>query len=407
MPQQNQNGGVAITTPAIAHERDTCENSVPCLDCARLPEESECLNCGDNYLRYPLVARVQNPNLWTNPNHCSEECRECSRECGDCGYNPCECDSDDDFRLGRVERMYFGGNSEEYQSRNHGRIVRSVRVFSAELECYYPDGDSMREVASKLPRGIGIASDGSLEQNGVEFQTPKLKGAKGEEVLSKVCKTLQSNGFTVDSRAGLHIHLDGRGLLPKTRTTVEPIALKQLWGFYHAFDDVILSFLPQSRRSNSFCRPTKRSAKLEEIVACKTLEQLEQLWYKTRNAYSIKSAKAHKFHDSRYGGLNLHCLLSDGHLEIRFHSGTLRPRRVLEWTNLHQRIADLAAQKKLSAVLEINTAVPATLADQTKTFFVLLGLSASSRKYFEGRQKAFSGTTRNGEEDAVLVAERA
>lgn len=309
--------------------------------------------------------------------------------CGDCEnyLDDCECSSYFE------ERLYSEENLPQYQSRSQGKYIKSTRIFSAEIECYYRHGGALK-VLDSIPEGIGATRDGSLESRGIEFQTPKLKGGQGEKQLRALCETLRDHKFYVDRTTGLHIHLDGRGLLTRDPRNGEPTALKQLWYFYSAFDDVLLSFLPKSRRTNRFCRPTKETARLSAIAAARTVRDLEEIWYRETSPHSINYRKDHKYDDSRYAGLNLHSLFSSKHVEIRFHGGTLNAVKILEWTHLHQTILDLAAKRQLPTE-RTNEARALSLASQTQLFFNMLGLPEHSRKYFLQRQKTFAESLKN------------
>lgn len=351
-----------------------------------------------------LVACIDCGNVQRWAEMCGWNCNSCfhgeeERSCGDCDSSPCECD-ENFFE----ERAYSTDDLPQFQSTKPGKYIKSKRIFSAEIECYYPNGKALRAL-SEIPRAVGMSGDGSLNSQGIELQTPKLQGANGEALIMSICKTLQGADFTVDKTTGLHIHLDGKGLLPRSRTATEPLALKQLWAFYHLFDKVMLSFLPQSRRDNRFCHPVTQSANMLYIVNAKNLTQLEEAWYKDSRPWQIKSRKAHKYDNSRYCGLNLHSLFASRHVEIRFHGGTLNPTKILEWANLHQTILDLASAKKL----DIRTASEAeglSLRGQTQLFFNMLGLSEKSRRYFLRRQELFTASTESEDvSDTALLAE--
>lgn len=305
--------------------------------------------------------------------------------------NECEdCHNNDDYdheSASPRERLYSNATLPKFQSDDKGKIISSPRIFSAELEAYCPDSNAMRNVERDLAKEVGITSDGSLSDNGVEFQTPLLRGANGEQAIRDICKVLNDNAFTVDKTTGLHIHLDGKGLLPRTLTTTHPIALKQLWQFYIVFDEVMLSFLPTSRRNNQFCRSMKDTARYTAVGNALNQRDIETLWYKMTNPRSLSSAKSHQKHSSRYHGVNLHILLADKHLEIRFHSGTINATKILEWTALHQRICDMATNNIL-VTAETMLALP--LEQKTKMFFAILKLPARAQKYFERRQAQFA-----------------
>lgn len=299
-------------------------------------------------------------------------------------------------------RDYSTADHAQHQSTDAGKYVTSPRVFSAEVECYYPNRETLREVADALPDTIGISEDGSLSGgSGVEFQTPKLKGKAGEDTILGLCKALNDNGFSIERSAGLHLHLDGAGLMPKTRTTHYPTAIVALWTFYLVFEDVFLSFLPPSRRRNQYCTLIKSQFHAKEIQTCRTLVELEKLWYRTANRNDIKNRKGNKYDSSRYVGINLHSLFSNNHLEVRYHSGTLNAGKILEWVNLHQTVLDKAADGRLWGMPEVQS-LPA-LADKTALFFKVLELPDRAEKYFRDRQAMFSNIEQDANESALVT----
>lgn len=369
-----------------------------------------CRDCGDTNSEGREVELIErNGRHFCITCHDERYMREC-RGCGDsvdvddmiegyyCSDSCYEDENSDSEDTGNVERG-FNTESTRHQSASAGATyIESDRKFSAEIECFYPDYETLEEVASVLPREVGISGDGSLGSNGIEFQTPILKGKAGEDLIIHACKTLGRAGFEVTRQAGLHIHLDGAGLNPRTRTRHNPQSLKALWAFYIGFEDVLLSFLPPSRRGNQYCRLVKNAFHLSEIEQAETLEKLEQVWYRAKQRQAIKSRKSDKYDSSRYFGVNLHSLFANGHLEIRYHSGTLNAEKILYWVRLHQAIMDKAGG--LWGYAMKAQATP-NLADKTKLFFEALELGESAQKYLLERQKTFTSIAKDNDETVL------
>jgi hypothetical protein len=360
--------------------RNYCE---PCHD----EEFRECDNCGDTTRRDDIIESDDDML-----------CGQCNRD----------RENQNDFDDDRIpERQYSLSDLPEFQSEEAGKFISSQRIFSAEIECYYNNSSDIHEVANDLSRAIGISHDGSLDNNGVELQTPKLRGKKGEQAILKICKALTDNGHYVNRTTGLHIHLDGQGLMPPSRTTSYPREIIGLWSFYVIFEDVFLSFLPRSRRRNRYCALVHSDFHVKEIRNCETLEALEKLWYRTANRNEIATRKSDKYDSSRYMGVNLHSLFASNHLEIRYHSGTLNPVKILEWVNVHQRILDLAAgyqnPENYQDILEASktASYEPTLEGKTEMFFDILSLDESSRTYFKSRQAMFGERHEDKGEEAV------
>jgi len=272
-----------------------------------------------------------------------------------------------------------------------GKNVDSKRIWSAEIECITPRGDfSESAFGRSIPKEIGISGDGSLSSGGIEIQTPMLQGEKGESLLKHLCKRLKETGFTTDISCGMHIHLDkGSVLIPSNPISQEPNALKNLWGFLLAFEDAILSVLPPSRRTNRYCRKMRKYFHLQEIRNCSSLDGLEKVWYRCISRMEIENRKSGKYDDSRYTGFNFHSLFGHGHLEIRYHSGTISYKKITEWANLFCKIMDWADQPGASWSLIEQADEMLDVADKRKFMYQVLGISAESQAYFESRAAHF------------------
>ncbi len=121
--------------------------------------------------------------------------------------------------------------------------------------------------------------------------------------------------------------------------------LLTLFLFYILYNRVFLGMLPYSRRfGNSYCMPISDTYTPEEILACKTQEDFESLWYKARDAGTVAQCKAEHYNDSRYQDVNFHSLFNrHGTVEIRSHGATIDSSKILLWTALHQLVLDSVA----------------------------------------------------------------
>lgn len=311
------------------------------------------------------------------------------RGCDEVTRNEENCEScEDEGNL--PDRDYNDGD--EY-------TIQSARAYSCEIECYYPSMRVMREVAEEIPREIGITSDASLDDRGVEFNTPKLSGAKGEKLLRNFTNTLVENGFKVNTSCGLHVHLDGSDFT-RTRYSIQKLMI-----FYLVYEDVIMSFLPISRRDNRYCLPLTEFYHLNEIKNATSIESLEKIWYREQSKESIEHRKKDRHDSSRYAGINFHSLLANGHLEIRYHSGTINFEKIFNWIKLNVLIMDKIiasvkntdvyggdrVQSKLSLTPLLKTKFTLGLPEKTKLFFEALNVPEDMQEYFLKRQKEFAG----------------
>ena len=119
-------------------------------------------------------------------------------------------------------------------------------------------------------------------------------------------------------------------------------SLKNILYAYTVFDDVFQMLVPSDRReANRFCKKLSTRIAPYEIQQCKTMEDLETLWYRAKTKTAINTKKNTKYDESRYYLANFHSLFAKYNtIEIRLHEGTLNEKVVLYWIAIHQHIID-------------------------------------------------------------------
>lgn len=321
---------------------------VLCFDCYQ-DHAFPCIECQDVY---PISSRDNDQNI-----------------CNRCRNQYTERDQ-------RVNRLY--------RSEEKGVIITSTRPFGVEIETQYHNDIKAQEVKDNLPAGIQWGSDGSIRGHGVELRTPILSGKSGEDVITALCSLIKPKSFTVDSSCGYHLHID---VLDAKNDKLRHF--KNVWLFYMAFEDVLLSFLPKSRRNNNYCLPLRTDYHYKEIKDAQIIEDLEKIWYRVPEKKDLKNEKNERKHHSRRRGINLHTMFAFNHIEIRFHSGTINARKILEWANLHLTIIDgiFKGDIDVGRLNYMNNQTDIT--DKTENFFAMVGLPKSSRAYFIARQELF------------------
>lgn len=272
-----------------------------------------------------------------------------------------------------------------------GKIIKSTRLFSFEIEAAIDNPSYVHLLGSSLPQEAGMSGDSSIRGTnfGVEVQSPRLQGQMGEDFTTRVTAVFKASKATVNESCGMHVHLDGVGILPQSRSQ-PPNALKDLWKAHLIFEDVLFSFLPFNRRTNRYCRPLRDYFKVSEIELIETVFDAEKLWYKQQDYDSIRSEKQHHHHASRYFGVNFHSLFSGGHLELRHHSGTINAKKILQWANLHALIMDAAVNREFSADFLSEAQATTSLKDKTQMLFDRIHLAPASQAFFLQRQAKFS-----------------
>lgn len=343
-------------------------NKLVCKDCY-----NEYTECGCGYIYYN-----ENAN-WCEP--CNTEMCEGCYERHNCEDNQ---NSSDNF----TARKYT--NSKTLLSSETGSIIKSPRKFGIELEFYYPR-ETANDIIEALPIEIGVTDDGSLESCGMEIQTPIASGLAGEKLVKTACRILNTANCRVNGDCGFHLHLDASDLIPadENNSPSGEFHLNALMAFYLVFEDVILSFLPESRRKNRYCKPLKLNYYLQELMNAWSQKSVERLWYRVKEDDTIADIKKDHHHPTRYSGINFHSLFCDNNLEIRYHSGTLNADKILNWIALHQLILDYI--KKIDYQIIVNKApYILELKEKTKLFFELIHAPAQLKKFYHDRIKNFS-----------------
>jgi len=173
------------------------------------------------------------------------------------------------------------------------------------------------------------------------------------------------------------------------------LRVKTLLYLFSVYNDIFMSMLPESRRTNVFCQGLTSSFAPNQIETIRTYTELENSWYKTNTAYESDQSKGTHYDNSRYYNVNLHPLFSNGtSIEIRSHSGTMRANKVLLWASFHQTLLD----NIVSGTITIDKMRPATLLfnlnEKIDHFLRVVKPSASLQKYMLQRIAHFTNNNK-------------
>lgn len=284
-----------------------------------------------------------------------------------------------------------------------GDTVKSLRLWSCEIEHYSTADSKSRQLLDSMPTGFKYSGDGSLTsvgsgkhngryyERGIEIQTALFGGKKGEKTIRAFCKKLQAVGSAVDRTCGLHIHIDTADIR-KLPNEEQATVVKKIMAFHLLWEPTLLSFLPANRRNNRYCRFLVADYSLEALKRCTLLEEVAEFWYRDNFRSALLRAR-NRSDQTRYYGVNLHCFFSRDNLEIRHHSGTLNAQKILEWVNLHTRILDYCMQSEvtLSGIEDAAMAVKGlSVSQKIESLCTLLGISADSIEYLQARAAKFN-----------------
>lgn len=361
-----------------------------------MDEEQRCADCGDTGARNESPNGIVCDRCFENYTTC-EDCRNVchldnsyttpsGRICSDCydnGYECCEncavaCRELSENNLcenceNRPRLREVNLTNTKYQSEKSGKTIKSLRSFGVELELDAGNRKNATKICRELPKEFGVGRDGSVRGSSpMEIRTPILRGAAGEQAIKNACRVLKIG--SVNHTCGLHIHLE------TTEIKNDFWKEKSLMLFYLIFDEVIMAMLPSYRRNNHYAKGLKNDFSIGDLLKLEKREQLEQYWYKRAQ---VDKCKAEEKHNSRYYGINFHCLMSERYqtLEIRYHQPTLNAAKILNWIALHQAIMD---QARILDNLGRFTRL-LFLDDKINAFFSLLPLPVKLENYYRQR----------------------
>ena len=170
-----------------------------------------------------------------------------------------------------------------------------------------------------------IAYDSSIHGNNTfELVSPILTGEAGLREVEKVCKVLNECGAKVNKSCGTHVHMDARNM---------PLQQwKRIYKNYIRLENVIDSFMPISRRDNTYCHSFNNIYNLENrIEAATNLTDIASIF--SRNRY-------YKINPMSYSAHNT--------CEFRQHSGTVEYLKISNWIKFLNNLIDFSANNVIT-----------------------------------------------------------
>lgn len=271
------------------HFCTTCRVSVftPCEVCQQLCWINECTSFAVDNVRH---------------NTCSEDCcNEISQRCDDCGGRHMT-----PFTLCPTK---YPPIPTDYK-----KCYLPNRVFGLELET---------NVSHLPPVGWKSVTDGSIR--GLEYLSGPILGEDAIKLVESGCTHLNQNGPCIDEKCGFHLHINARD-----KTEDQLIKFIRVC---HKYENDFKMMVPKRRRNMKYCRDLPSSFNTTSSIEDCLYNLDSGLSTETRNRH-LTSFKRNKYHDSRYYWVNLHSYYYRGTVEIRLHSGTALPEKILRWTEM-------------------------------------------------------------------------
>ena len=181
---------------------------------------------------------------------------------------------------------------------------------SIEFEVIFKDEKALTEFAAgvrgmKLTQFVHVKTDGSLRRNdgdsvGVCREVTLAYCSGNERAVYDLCSVLKGKVY-VNKSCGTHVHFDMRHLgIPEVNLYAKRLA---------RCVPALRTLLPKSRRSSEYCANTINTLDTDGKVA-----------------------------GPRYSFINLHAYTKHKTIEIRGHSGTINPDKILNWIKLCEKV---------------------------------------------------------------------
>lgn len=204
--------------------------------------------------------------------------------------------------------------------------IKSRRSFGVEIEVCQPK--KMRPMPEKIKINWTSKRDASLPELGVELASTILYGDEGLKTIADLCNYARSHSWSVDTRAGLHLHV---GVPDENYETLGAVALG-----YHMTYDMWCSFVAPSRQRCKYCRKNSFSSKTLSLMPG------SDIIHRFLNDPSIEGRRC---------WVNWHSYTTHNTVEIRLHHGSLDYTKISNWVIANTRFVDWCLKQGSAAAV--------------------------------------------------------
>ncbi|MFA6023518.1 MAG: amidoligase family protein [Candidatus Pacearchaeota archaeon] len=311
---------------------------IECSDCGEMCEKANA-----HFLENDVICENCFDDNYRTCNDCNEIIHLDDTHYGNNDYPYCEhCyfenghDDNNDDDICYISNSFKKLKSKTFKENKYRRLM------GVELETSVNDFDNQFNKET-LSENWSIVSDGSID-NSAEFVSCAMGGDTFNNEIFNLCKKIKDYGYSVNSSCGFHLHINAK--------KSDVAFLKNILLIYSKYEKYLFYMLPKSRTDNHYCKQIDISE--HSILSISNLKELKSTYYNTQNQNVIKSIIKTKYDDKRYYGLNLHSFFYRGTIEIRYHSGTLNTKKIINWSQIHLRLFDIAKKKNSFEILEMK-----------------------------------------------------
>lgn len=235
-------------------------------------------------------------------------------------------------------------------------------------------------------RNLSMAGSGSVNVYGYEFKTQPIEISKLEKVLYPLMFTLYEFGDVISDRSSIHCHVGFANNFRMLKSLLvimlhlEPV-LYRLGGMGGLFRGHL--------NNAAYCRPllnscvvpiaqmshTKQFAHIINGLAARDAANISDFWAAFGLDYSQSSQ--HKYHASRYSGMNFFALYSHGTAEWRYFNKSFDVPLVISITKLMRAIVEtssLLSRRELGRFDVIDSSKEISVNDAEGTLGMLLAM---------------------------------
>ena len=356
----------------------SCEDNIPFEDSFADPNDNTiCQFCYDDNSTYycqdcfnDIAFSCYNCSEYYHQDN-SNYCEPCENDyCEDC-YSNHGCDSQEGFQTQELE--FITGKK--------SKTITVNRFVGVEIEAENGTGTELN-----LPITFGIVSDDSLNNSGVEVVTPPSSQSALVSNIKLACKELKNANFEATTSTGLHVHIDLRDIKDNY------IKLSRILRTFYAIEDVMFAMLPASRLTSIYCIPLRNNYKFYDFYGRQITKEFDNKIYQEIDKKRVSDRKTNRYDSKRYASCNFHSTFYRGTLEVRSHSGTHNPTKILKWCELLLKIADWSINHYNHSTIEQLLALDASntsLKKKTHKMQQVFGFSKTIEKYINARVAEF------------------
>jgi hypothetical protein len=290
--------------------------------------------------------------------------------------------------------------SKRFYSKTEGKVIKSDLLTGVEFEVIGKNKECLRKNLYKLGRKVGLDHDHSIQQFylNTEVVTPPASGRKLENLIVLTSDALAKDGFIVNDRCGLHIHID---LFNKFgHININPDFYKSLLAEYILWEPIFYRLVPVARGSNANIKTIEdKYVQYFNSPGYVAQRKFSKIWYQTDDERSVTQRRNAKRDKTKYYWANFHSLLRKEGLEIRLMEGSVNANEILMWTKFNHDFINRVSKEQNSYLHFSERHIITRNASRERAFEMFLewlGCDAEMAAFLKKRRAMHQGSSNSG-----------